>query len=233
MTVELHLGDCLEFMQGVEDKSVDLVFADPPYGIGAKYEGDTDDNRGDYWNWTRRWINIARRVSKIVVLTHKVKALQEIIDWDWVGVWNKPYSSGTRMGNSGIIPHYEPVFMYGIHSMGVKWTGFSDVFTCNPVGKGQVGGYHGRVAAMTVVSGSHRFQKPLGLMTDFLTAFSLEGQTILDPFMGSGTTGVACVQSGRNFIGCEISPEYFAIAEKRIQDAQDAMEKEDDNRVTI
>lgn len=46
------------------------------------------------------------------------------------------------------------------------------------------------------------------------------GDTVLDPFMGSGTTGVACVQTGRNFIGCEIDPTYFAIAEKRIAAAQ-------------
>jgi len=49
-----------------------------------------------------------------------------------------------------------------------------------------------------------------------------EGATILDPFMGSGTTGVACVQTGRNFIGIEIDPDYFAIAEKRIKEAQEA-----------
>ena len=47
-----------------------------------------------------------------------------------------------------------------------------------------------------------------------------EGDTILDPFMGSGTTGVACVQTGRNFIGIEIDPDYFAIAERRIAEAQ-------------
>jgi DNA modification methylase len=50
--------------------------------------------------------------------------------------------------------------------------------------------------------------------------YTNEGDTILDPFMGSGTTGVACVQTGRNFIGIEIDPTYFAIAERRIKEAQ-------------
>ena len=50
--------------------------------------------------------------------------------------------------------------------------------------------------------------------------YTNEGDTILDPFMGSGTTGVACVQTGRNFIGIEIDPDYFAIAERRIKEAQ-------------
>lgn len=58
-------------------------------------------------------------------------------------------------------------------------------------------------------------------MSPFVPAY--DAQTILDPFMGSGTTGVACVQTGRNFIGCEIDPGYFKIAEKRIHDAQQQM----------
>jgi len=55
------------------------------------------------------------------------------------------------------------------------------------------------------------------------------GDTILDPFMGSGTTGVACVQTGRNFIGIEIDPKYFAIAEKRIKEAQMQLQFENIN----
>ena len=66
-------------------------------------------------------------------------------------------------------------------------------------------------------STTHPTQKPELLMRQLL---KVGGDTILDPFMGSGTTGVACVQTGRNFIGCEISPEYFRIAEKRIREAQ-------------
>jgi site-specific DNA-methyltransferase (adenine-specific) len=57
-------------------------------------------------------------------------------------------------------------------------------------------------------------------MIELVEKFTNEGDTILDPFMGSGTTGVACVQTGRNFIGIEIEPKYFEIAEKRIAEAQ-------------
>ena len=68
----------------------------------------------------------------------------------------------------------------------------------------------------------HATQKPVALMRWVLTLRWMPelGATILDPFMGSGTTGVACVQTGRNFIGIEIDPTYFAIAEKRIKEAQ-------------
>lgn len=57
-------------------------------------------------------------------------------------------------------------------------------------------------------------------MKRIILDFTNEGDTVFDPFMGSGTTGVACVETGRNFIGCEISPEYYSIAEKRINQAQ-------------
>ena len=66
----------------------------------------------------------------------------------------------------------------------------------------------------------HPTQKPLALIKELILSCTLEGDTVLDPFMGSGTTGVACVQTGRNFIGIEIDPAYFAIAEKRIAEAQ-------------
>ena len=66
----------------------------------------------------------------------------------------------------------------------------------------------------------HPTQKPLELMEWVILNYTNPGDTILDPFMGSGTTGVACVQTGRNFIGIEICEEYFRIAEKRIKSAQ-------------
>ena len=66
----------------------------------------------------------------------------------------------------------------------------------------------------------HKSQKPIYLMRILVERYSDPGATILDPFMGSGTTGVACVQTGRNFIGIEIEPKYFEIAEKRIKEAQ-------------
>jgi len=66
----------------------------------------------------------------------------------------------------------------------------------------------------------HPTQKPVALMVRILNDLTDNTQTVLDPYMGSGTTGVACVQLGRKFIGVEISEEYFAIAKKRISEAQ-------------
>ena len=68
----------------------------------------------------------------------------------------------------------------------------------------------------------HPTQKPVRLMERLLFCTTDKGQTILDPFMGSGSTGVACVNTNRNFIGYELQQDYFEIAEKRINDAIDA-----------
>ena len=67
---------------------------------------------------------------------------------------------------------------------------------------------------------AHPAPFPMKLAKDHLRSWTNPGDTILDPFMGSGTTGVACAQLGRNFIGIELDPDYFAIAEKRIKTAQ-------------
>ena len=69
-------------------------------------------------------------------------------------------------------------------------------------------------------NGIHKWPKPLDLFTFLVSRWSKENEAILDPFMGSGTTGVACVQTGRKFIGIEIDPTYFEIAVKRIKEAQ-------------
>ena len=66
----------------------------------------------------------------------------------------------------------------------------------------------------------HSTQKPVELCSYLICTYTNEGDTVLDNTMGSGTTGVACVQTGRNFIGIEIDPTYFAIAERRIAEAQ-------------
>ena len=68
--------------------------------------------------------------------------------------------------------------------------------------------------------GQHPTQKPVRLLERIIALVTQPGDTIIDPFMGSGTTGVACVQTGRNFIGIEIDEGYFKIAEKRIKDAE-------------
>jgi site-specific DNA-methyltransferase (adenine-specific) len=195
MTVELHLVDCLDFMRTMPDKSVDAVITDPPYGI---------DFRGESWDtFIPNWIEEARRISSLVVFTTAPTTLWDYPRPDWVNCWYREASSSRT--SAGGFNHWSPIVIYGK----VKF----------PVDSIKL---HAIQHAYKYNIG-HPSPKPEILMRWMTENTSHEGDTIFDPFMGSGTTGVACVQTGRNFIGCEIDPGYFAIAEKRIKDAQQQM----------
>ncbi|MAL01192.1 MAG: hypothetical protein CL536_03445 [Alcaligenaceae bacterium] len=101
-------------------------------------------------------------------------------------------------------------------------TGWEAVAICHRKGRKRWngGGKHGFWQWAKSQNGSgHPTGKPLGLFSDFVHDFTDRGETILDPFMGSGTTGVACMNLGRHFIGIEREPKYFDIACRRIEDA--------------
>jgi site-specific DNA-methyltransferase (adenine-specific) len=155
-------------------------------------------------------------------MTHKVEALKHIFNWDWVGIWNKPFSAGCRAGNSPIVPHYEPIFMWGIHKIGVRGEGFSDVFSFNPTGNGQTKGEHGRVALSTKTEG-HKFPKPPSLLSSLIKVMGIDSiKIICDPFLGTGTTCHISKSLNIQSVGIEIEEKYCEIAAKRC--SQEVME---------
>ena len=83
----------------------------------------------------------------------------------------------------------------------------------------QYGGCHGNWTGPVITNGDHPTGKPVDMVQSWVTRFTERSQTILDPFMGSGTTGVAAIQLGRKFIGIEREEKYFDIAVKRIEQA--------------
>lgn len=228
MNVQLHLGDCLEVMRSMPDKSVDAVITDPPYSSGARQQtgarvqlSKSDSRENDEWflgdnmgsdtyiRWMRQIAKTSLEVCKpgahAYVFTDWRQYTNLVTAWEsvrWtlrsVIVWDK--ARGGAMGSFWRNNHeWIAVFAKGAPvplpngSFFNTWTGTKP---------------HG---------GEHPTEKPLALIKYIVEAV---GGTVLDPFMGSGTTGVACVQTGRNFIGIEIDPTYFAIAEKRIAEAQ-------------
>jgi len=130
--ITIYHGDCLEVLAGFADKQVGVCLSDPPYGVGVLYGSKTNDKRLDYWEWMRLAVAEMVRVSEVTAFTHRVAALSELTGWDWIGCWNKPWSSGARVGNSCLLPHWEPIFMYGVHGAGTKSDYTSDVFTAKP-----------------------------------------------------------------------------------------------------
>lgn len=211
MTVELILGDCLEVMKGMGN--YDVIITDPPYDVRAGCGGGVFGKRDSLVNtggFTDMGVDYSflEGVDNWMCFCSKnqLKDLINIADtkehWNLL-TWNKTNPLPTC--NNKYLPDVE----YIVH----VWSN----------GK-LFGDYHTKSTFMVLPTGNgvteHPNEKPLPLMKKLIMLSTNEGDTILDPFMGSGTTGVACVQTGRNFIGIEIDPDYFAIAERRIKEAQ-------------
>jgi site-specific DNA-methyltransferase (adenine-specific) len=195
--IDLHLGDCAEFMRSMADKSVDAVITDPPYGIKFASQPTKWQRRAGmepkYWDETAADISFILEMNKPTVIFGG-NYFPLPLSRCWL-VWTKP-DAPPSMGN-----------------VEMAWTNFNkpskhishSISATNPERVG------------------HPTQKPLRVMKWVIENYTNPSDTIFDPFMGSGTTGVAAVQLGRNFIGCEINPDYFAIAQKRIEQAQQQM----------
>ena len=190
----LILGDCREVLPTLG--KVNVAITDPPYGVGFKY-ANHDDSREGYAEWCADWFAALRLVSDRIAISCGISNLQMWPSPDWTLCWHKPASMGRcHVGFN----NWEPVIFYGRAPRQIV-----DVFRAPITPDPALGG--------------HPCPKPVGWATALVDALSAEGETILDPFMGSGTTGVACVKLGRKFIGIEIDPGYFDIACKRISEA--------------
>jgi len=200
--VELHLGDCLDVLRDMPDNSVDAVVTDPPYNVGFSYN-IVDDRKTNYQAWCSEWFKELKRIcngATCISCGHvNISMWCAIEPPKWVLCWWKP----AAMGRSPVgFCNWEPMILYGTS----KNRAGCDVVRAT-------------IKPDKMLDG-HPCPKPIDWGVGFVNLLSKPGDTVLDPFMGSGTTGVACVQTGRNFIGIEIDPTYYAIAEKRIREAQ-------------
>jgi site-specific DNA-methyltransferase (adenine-specific) len=219
----LYLGDCREILPTLP--KVDAVITDPPYGARTHAKARTNKKetaRSTYRQGASRFIDfdhlpdddfvvIARAcialANRWVVMTCDHRHAAMTFDWPehvrlgvWVKVGPMPQISGDRPGSG-----HESVLI--MHSPGkMRWSrgGGAGVWILPPVKCGT------DVAT----------QKPIALLERFVSDFTDDGETVLDPFAGSGTTGIACANQGRRFIGIEREPRHFDIACRRIEDAQ-------------
>mgnify|MGYP001254107517 CR=1 FL=1 len=198
--VTLHLGDCLEYMRGMPDKSVDAVITDPPYGINGDYKS-YDDTPEKLASLVPEFLHEAKRIAGVVAVFTGVKNMHLYQDSDWRLAWVCP--AGTGVSSWGFTC-WTPIAVYGKDPYSGKGSRPDVYVDYKPKREGW----------------PHPYEKPLGVMLWSIERFCPFGKTVLDPFMGSGTTGVACVKLDKNFIGVELERDYYAIAERRIRDAQ-------------
>jgi DNA modification methylase len=193
----LILGDCLEVMPALG--KVDAVVTDPPYGIGT---GKTRaGSKGLDWG-VQSWDKSTVKGLERIVLSLTCPAIV------WGGnYYHFPPSRCWLSWDKG-----QPAEWYSTAHFELAWTNLDKVakrFLMT------------QVAAYSQMDKAHPSQKPLPLMRWCINHLPDTAQTILDPFMGSGTTLVACAKLGRKGIGIEMDPDYFEIACKRVQAAYD------------
>ena len=210
----LYRGDCMDVLPTLP--KVDAVITDPPYGINTKSDGSGKLSPwGDLCNaafWYSAWIGAARsRLTQTGCLWtclnwRSLPTFQKAsCDLGWpiesLMVWDKQWIGPG--GNKGLRPSYELVALFAGPDFAIQDRGLPYVQPF-PVGSHKPNG--------------HPAEKPIALM-EFLVKHSGSG-SIVDCFLGSGTTGVAAIKAGRQFIGIEQDAKWFDIACKRIEDAQ-------------
>lgn len=228
----LYLGDCLEVLPTLG--KVDAVVTDPPYSSGGMFRGDrtqktsakyvnTDsdgfrqefsgDNRDQrsFLAWSALWFGYLLRAS------NQGAVLMAFTDWRQLPTMTDAVQAGGWVWRN-LVTWWKP----GIRMQRGRFSGSAEyvVYASNGVPiEGEESPQN--VLQFAPVGGDdkqHIAEKPIELLHE-LIGVTLPGATVCDPFMGSGTTGVACANLGRKFIGIEIEPKYFDIACKRIETA--------------
>jgi site-specific DNA-methyltransferase (adenine-specific) len=204
----IYLGDCLKLMREMPDKSVDAVITDPPYGIGMGGRGTIGTSKNacvtDYgiqaWDSERlpdEYMIEIKRVSKNQVVFGGNYYGSILGDTSCYIVWDKD--------NTGDFADCELAwtsFKTAVRKIKWRWNGMLQEDMKHKEKR------------------FHPTQKPVPVMSWIIWNYTAPDALILDPFLGSGTTAVACIKTGRRFIGIEIDPGYYEIARKRIEAEQ-------------
>ena len=240
----LHLGDCLEVMQGIPDGSVDAVICDPPFGTTA-CKWDSVIPFEPMWAQLKR---IVKPNGAIVLMASQpftsALVMSNVAMFRYQWIWEKNKATGhlnakkrplvshedvvvfskatTNYFPQGLVEKETPSISKG--DRGRKGVGSSgDCYGAATKDAVQThGNYPRSVIKFTVDMKAefHPTQKPVALMEYLIRTYTNPGETVLDFTCGSGTTGVAAANTARRFIGIERDPDYFQIASARIQNAQ-------------
>lgn len=230
MTVKLYHADCIAIMQDLykQNKMVNHIITDPPYAISADNNFHTMDNPRagvdfGHWDWhfdPTHWLEYAtpildkhgsliifcsyRFISQII---HKIEHLGGVVKD--VMIWQKS-NPMPRNIHRRYVQDMEFI-IWAVKSKHSKW-----VFN-KPSDKPYQRGFFQTPTLLGKERTKHPTQKPIALMQELISIHSNENELIFDPFMGVGSTGVACQSLGRAFIGCEQDKAWFELAEQRLR----------------
>lgn len=232
---DLRLGDCLEVMADIPDSSVDLILCDLPYG--------TTRNKWDaVLPFDAMWGQYRRVCRGAVVLTATQPFASALVssnldDFRYQWVWVKSRITGVLNAKRMPVRKHEQVLVFSRNPTIYNAQGLIPKGTITKQG-GNSDNYGERSSQSYVQEWTnwprdvleipsegktvHPTQKPVALMEYLIRTYTNEGDVVLDNCAGSGTTGVACANTGRYFIGIERDPDYFEIARSRIEQAHKA-----------
>lgn len=235
--INLYYGNCLEILWQMKEGSADMCFTSPPYNMrtrirngkyttrersehfSKKYDS-FDDAMGidEYYEFHKAIINEMIRISNIVVYNVQIVTGSKEAIFKLIGHFNK-YIKDIIIWDKG---HGQPAMHEGVLNKASELILVIEsdakagrAFSNYNFNRGELSDIW-RVNRERSVTKLHGATMPIKLAEMAILNFSKEGQTILDPFMGTGTTGIVCKQNNRNFIGIDISQDYFNIAKNRI-----------------
>lgn len=210
--INIENKDCVDFLKTLPDQSIDLVLIDPPYNINKSFKNDSLDLI-QLEMFTKSYIEEIRRVIKprrpILIfynsgenLLEYMKIVGSILNFKKLMVLYKP--NDCSMPLKSVLRTSEALLLF---NTGGALTYDQDTFTHDVI-----------VQNVKVASGFyHPTVKNVGVIRKLVTSFSIKGNLVLDCFAGSGTTALACKETGRNFTGCEIDKKYFKICQDRLK----------------
>jgi site-specific DNA-methyltransferase (adenine-specific) len=196
--VTLYCGDCRDVLPIIG--RVDAVVTDPPYGNGTEY-GEFDDTKDNLASLIADIMPPLLAASSRIALTCGVPNMWKYPADDWVLNWTDPSGEGGCVWG---FPSWQPILVWG-----------KDPFLQRGLGRRS----DSIIRRFLRETNGHPCSKPQGIMDWIVNRVSFYGEIVLDPLMGSGTTGVSCINLDRSFIGIEIEPKYFDIACRRLSEA--------------
>ena len=236
--MRLYNADCFDVLQDLPDKSVDAIITDPPYGK-TSIGWDTAPNLALWWEQAERVLRTPHSVAVMFAdqpfTSRLIVSKEKWYRHDYI--WRKPQHSGAHNARKRPFKFTEDIIVFsegtanyyyeqvcdkldkpktikynldGVPSLGKDKQDLGDHTTHLKNFPREVLEFAG------VRKGFHPTQKPTDLLEYLLRIYTQEGDVVLDPFMGSGSTGVACETLNREFIGIEKNPDYFAIAGDRL-----------------
>lgn len=238
--MQLIHGDCLEKMKDIPDKSIDMILCDPPYGTTA-CKWDVVIPFEPMWERLHR---IIKPNGAIVLFGSEPFSsylrMSNIKQYKYDWIWDKTYGRQPQLANIQPMKRHEIVSVFGTGKINYypikeklekpyKSNGAGNTTGTkndHKLGLKKIPKIYTHSTPTTVLEfkpvpnckNVHPTQKPVPLLEYLIKTYTLENETVLDFAMGSGSTGVACVNTNRNFIGIEKDDKYFEIAKKRIEE---------------